>query len=603
MSDERTLVHQLRAWASKAPDDGALRERTASGWNTITWRQYDQRVRQVGRALLALGHQPGEAVGIVAKNRYELVVTQLGVMNAGGVPVPIYKTSTPEQIAWILDHAGARLAVVDGAAEASKLDGVRAAMPRLEKLILFDAAPGSEASSGFTMAWPDFLAKGAEGAAADKALEARLAAVDPDALAFLCYTSGTTGRPKGVMLTHATLTGMSAKVLARFGHQRDRILSYLPLSHIAEQIFSVLLPLAEGAEVFFCDDLGKLRDYLPEVRPTLFLGVPRVWEKFQAALTAKLAEATGVKAKLARWAMATELEAFKRHVSGSGRVSKLRRGLAHRLVLSKIHARLGLDAVRTASTGSAPTPPATLEFFASLGLPLHEGYGQTETSGLLTTSLPGRPVVGTVGKALDGIELRLAEDGEILARGSTLAKGYYKDEEQTRELWADGWLHTGDIGELDASGTLRITDRKKELIKTSGGKYVAPGAMEARFKSQCPYVSQMVVHGDNRNFCSALIAFDEETLRKWATAEGVTGTYAELGKNAKVQALFQGYIDQLNKELPSYSTIKKFIILPKDLTEADGDLTPSQKLKRKHVEKKFKDQLDQLYVGAVAGAD
>ncbi len=596
MSDERTLVHQLRAWASKAPDDAALHERTASGWNTITWRQYDQRVRQVGRALMALGHQPGEAVGIVAKNRYELVVTQLGVMNAGGVPVPIYKTSTPEQIAWILDHAGARLVVVDGAAEASKLGSQRAIMPTVEKLILLDAAPGADAA--FTMPWPDFLAKGAEGAAADKALEARLAAVDPDALAFLCYTSGTTGRPKGVMLSHLALTGMSAKVLARFGHQRDRILSYLPLSHIAEQIFSVLLPLAEGAEVFFCDDLAKLREFLPEVRPTLFLGVPRVWEKFQAALTAKLAEATGVKAKLARWAMATELEAFKRHVAGSGHVSKLRRGLAHRLVLSKIHARLGLDAVRTASTGSAPTPPATLEFFASLGLPLHEGYGQTETSGLLTTSLPGRPVVGTVGQALDGIELRIAEDGEILARGATLARGYFKDEEQTRELWADGWLHTGDIGELDASGTLRITDRKKELLKTSGGKYISPQAIEAKLKT-IRGVGQAVVIGDGKNYVTALLALDPEAAPALAAELGLAASDpAALAREAKVREHLMARVNaEVNPGQARYESIKRIAVLPGELSVAGGELTPTLKLKRKVVAQKYAAEIDSLYTG------
>ena len=566
---------------------------TAAGWVALSWQQYDERARRVGRALMALGHQAGEAVGIIARNRTELVQAQLGIMNAGGVPVPIYKTSTAEQIAWILQHAGARIALADGEDELARLTAQRAAMPRLEKLVLFDEVAGRDA--GWTLGWEAFLGL-ADQTTAD-ALEARLEAVDPEAMAFLCYTSGTTGVPKGVMLSHASLMHVPRALFSRFGLARERILSYLPLSHIAEQLFSVLLPLTCGGEVFFCDDMARLRELLPEVRPTIFLGVPRVWEKFQAGLRARLAEATGLKAWLARWALATELACFRREVQDGRPVRSLRRRLARKLVISRIHARLGLDQVRVASTGSAPTPPATLEVFGSLGLPLHEGYGMTETSALLTTSLPGRPIPGAVGQALDGVELKIAGDGEILARGPNLTKGYFKEEEQTRALWEDGWLHTGDVGELDAKGTLRITDRKKDLLKTSGGKYISPQAVEAKLKA-IRGIGQAVVIGDNRKYVSALLALDPESAPQLATELGAPAGQglAALAKDERLRAHLDRCIaDQVNAGQARFESIKRFTILPGELSVAGGELTPTLKLKRKAIATKYAAEIDALY--------
>jgi long-subunit acyl-CoA synthetase (AMP-forming) len=591
MQVAKTLFHQLSHWAKTTPDAPSIYGRGPDGWRAKTWKEYEGICRQVARGLIALGHQAGDRVAIVARNRPEWLFAQFGTAAAAGVPAPSYTTNTAEQVAYVFDHCGARIAFAENADQYAKLASQRASMPKLEKVVLFDAVEGRDPA--WTLSWSELLKLGEGGD--DAEIDRRLEATKPDDLAFLCYTSGTTGQPKGVMISHGNLTFMMNAVLERFRFERERVLSYLPLCHVAEQGFTNLLHLGGGGEVFMCDDLTKMKDYLPEVRPTLFLGVPRVWEKFEAALRAKLGEATGVKAKLAGWALRTELESFRKESETGARQGGLGRSLANKLVISKIKAKLGLDNVKYACTGAAPIGARTQEFFASLGLPLYEGYGMTETTMLLTTTLPGRPRVGLVGQAFPGIELRIAEDGEILARGPNMTAGYYRDEKQTAELLEGGWLHTGDVGELDAEAYLRITDRKKELFKTSGAKYVAPQAIERGLKA-IRGVSQAVAIGDNRNFITALLTLDPENAPKVAAELGIGGgDVGALASDARFRAYLAEQVQEANGVLARYEQVKKFEVLPADFSVDGGELTPTMKLRRKPIAQKYSAQIESLY--------
>jgi long-chain acyl-CoA synthetase len=603
MAEAKTLVHKIREWAEKHPDAPSVNGRGATGWVTKTWREYDQVVRRVGKALIALGHKPGDRVSIVGRNRPEWLFSQFGIMNATGVPAPIYSTETASQTAYVVNHSGARFAIVENKEQYEKLASERKNVPKLEKVIVMDAVEGRDPQ--WTLLWSELLAKG-EGSEHDAELEKRLAGVDPDALAFLCYTSGTTGKPKGVMLSNTNLTHMGRVGVERFALDHEKVISYLPLCHMAEQFFTNLVQLFSGGQVFMCDELSKVKELLPDVRPTMFLGVPRVWEKFEAALRARLAEATGVKAKLASWALATELESFRADLKEGRPSSSLSRKLARKLVISKIKDKLGLDQVKYACTGAAPIGLATQEFFASLALPITEGYGMSETSALLTTTLPGKPRFGTVGKPFPGVELKLAEDGEIIARGPNLTKGYYEDVEQTTALWEGGWLHTGDIGVFDEEGNLKIVDRKKELFKTSGAKYVAPQAIEGRLKS-IRGVSQAVAIGDARNYICALLTLDPENAPKVAVELGCAkpNDLAALATDEKMNAHFRKEVEaRANAFLARYEQVKKFVILPADFSVATGELTPTMKLKRKIVSQKYATQIEGLYKEepATAGA-
>jgi long-subunit acyl-CoA synthetase (AMP-forming) len=600
MAEARTLVEKLREWAERTPGDAAVHRRGPAGWRAASWREYDEVVRRVGRALLALGHRPGDAVAILARNRPEWLYAQFGIMSAGGVPAPLYTTSTAEQTAFVVRHCRARLAFVENREQYEKLASQLAHLPSLERVILLDPVEGRDAA--WTLLWEDFLALADKTPAA--ALEERLAAVDAGALAFLCYTSGTTGDPKGVMLSNRNLLHMARVGCERFSLAKERVLSYLPLCHVAEQFFTNHIQLWAGGEVFLCDDLQKMKDYLPEVRPTLFLGVPRVWEKFEAALRAGLAEGGGVKTRLARWALAKELACFKREVETERPVDLWGRRLARWLVISKIKRSLGLDRVKIACSGAAPIGVGTQEFFASLGLPVYEGYGMSETSALLTTNLPGRPRFGTVGRPFEGVELKLAEDGEILARGPNLCAGYLHDEAQTEELWAGGWLHTGDVGAFDGEGNLRITDRKKELLKTSGGKYVAPQAIEAKLKA-VRGVGQAIAIGDGRKYVAALVTLDPENAPRLAAELGIEGArdLAALARDPRLRAHLERSVEaEVNATLARYETVKRFAVLGADFSVAGGELTPTMKLRRKAILAKYKAEVDALYADGAAVA-
>jgi long-chain acyl-CoA synthetase len=598
MSEARTLVEKIRGWAEKSPERPALYGRHAGRFVPRSWRAYWTNVRTVGRALMALGHRPGEAVALAGRNRPEWLESQFGIMAVQGAPAAIYATNTAEQTAYVVRHSRSRLAIMEDAGQYEKLASQRGSLGALERVILWDDVPGRDRD--WTLTWEEFLALAPRTPEAD--LEARLAATDPDATAFLCYTSGTTGEAKGVMLSNANLVFMARVLCERFGLSRERVLSYLPLCHMAEQLFTNLIQLETGGEVFFCEEIAKLRDYLPEVRPTIFLGVPRVWEKLESALRARLAEASGLKRRLAAWALATELRCFRHEVETGRPADPLARRLANRLVISKVKEKLGLDRVRLAGTGAAPISVRTLEFFASLGVRICEGYGMSETSALLTTVLPDRPRFGTVGRPFPGIEIKIAEDGEILARGPNLTRGYLYDEAKTEELWAGGWLHTGDIGQIDEEGNLRITDRKKDLFKTSGGKYVAPQAIEALLK-RIPGVSQAVAIGDGRKYITALLTIDAEAAPKVAAELGIApADPAALANDERFRAHIERAVAAVNEGLARYEQVKRFALLPHDFSVAGGEMTPTLKIKRKVVTRKYAAEIEALYADDTVAA-
>jgi long-chain acyl-CoA synthetase len=591
-----TLVHRIADWAERGAERPAIWGKDASGvWQSWSWKQYWQDVRDFAKGLISLGVEAGECVALVGNNRPEWVIAEFGIMAARAIPAPIYTTNTPAQVSFILAHSQAKVAVCDDREQLAKYreclgdEGVL-----VETIVTMDTLEESEQVVSFT----SLLERGRK--QSDDELEARLAALTEDETSLLIYTSGTTGTPKAVQLDHGgmIMIGKGITGLAEgMDHAMYRTISYLPLCHVAEQLFTNFMHLITGGQVYFCPDLKKLKEYLPEVRPTVFLGVPRVWEKFEAALRARLSSATGVKAKLASWALKTELASFMKEVEQGRPVQPLSRKLANKLVISKIKRALGLDELVIAATGAAPIATRTLEFFASLGVQILEGYGMSETTGVATANEFGRPRFGTVGKPLPGVEVRIAEDGEIQLKGRSMSRGYLRQQEETAELFTeDGWLCTGDLGELTPEGHLKITGRKKDLIITAGGKNVAPAEIEAYLK-QIPGVGQAVVVGDRQPFLSALLVLDGEGLPELcARLDLPEAPIAELAEDPKVRAYFERQIEEkVNPNLARYQTVKKFQVLPVEFSVDSGELTPTMKIKRNVVGEKYAATIDGFY--------
>lgn len=577
-----TMVTKLEAWAKQAPDQPAIHGGRPDLLTTWRWAEYVAVIRSVGRALTALGVGRGEPVAIIGNNRPEWLFADFGAIAAGAVPAPVYVTNTAEQVAWVIRHCEAKVVIADSAEQYEKLAAQRADLPNVTKVVLMDDVDGADPD--WTIRWRDFLALGDTIDEAE--LHERMHGAAPDDLALLCYTSGTTGEPKGVMITHRGLEAIaqSMRQLYPYHSLGERTVSYLPLCHIAEHMMTLGLQAETGSEVFMCADLAQVKDFLPVAKPTLFLAVPRVWEKFEAALRAKLGEATGVKAKLASWALATEFSGYQNDLKAGHHTGGIQRTIANQLVVSKVKQALGLADTWLCLSGSAPMNPKTADFFASLGLPIHDVYGMTETTAVLTASPLGQPKSGAVGKPIPGVELRFAEDGEILARGAGMTPGYFRNPQQTSELIdADGWLHTGDVGHLDDDGYLRITDRKKDLFKTSGGKYVAPQMLEARLKT-IRGIGQAVAVGDGRKFIAALVTLDPEIAPVLAGELGVTDTApADLTGHPAIVSYVDEQVELLNGSLARFEQVKKVAVLPRELSVEAGELTPTLKLKRRTI--------------------
>ncbi len=590
----KNLVAIFEAQAARKGDVAACRFKRGGRWQDLSWREMARRARDVSDGLAALGVKPGDRVAILGDTSPEWILADLGVMGAAAIVVPIYQSNRPEECRYILENSGARFVLCDSEAQARKIREVRDGLPAIEGLILFEGQP----SAGTEHLLAEVERGGAEWRRANAgAHEARLAHVGLEDAACIIYTSGTTGNPKGVVLTHGNWV-YEAEAVEQVDvlNGEDLILLFLPMAHSFAKVIEAAW-FASGAVVAFTEAIEKIVDNAHEVHPTIVPAVPRIFEKAYETVLAKGLSAPGLKGRLFRVAM----DAFERFASARERgeeESSLGLVLAKRLVFPKLKAQLGErfgGRMRLFVSGGAPLSPKINLFFELAGPTILEGYGLTETSAGTCVNRPGQNRIGTVGPPVPGTEVRIAEDGEILFRGGGVMKEYYRNPAATAEVIRDGWFYTGDVGELDADGYLRITDRKKDLIVTAGGKNVAPQNLENDLKTD-PLISQVMVHGDRRKFLSALVTLNEDAVRKWAAEAGVGIGPAGLSQDPRVRARVQQAVDALNAKQASYSTIKKFAILPRDFTQEAGELTPTLKVKRKFCTEKYREILDSFYV-------
>jgi long-chain acyl-CoA synthetase len=597
----RTICDQLRETAERSPDAPALSDRDEAGWRTASWAQARRQVLELAAGYLALGLQPGERVAIMMPNRSEHVLADLAAVHAGGTAVTCYGTLAAEQVAFVAGDCGARIAVLDGAEQLARWQPVLDRLPGLTTIIVRDAA-ACPAGPPY-LSWDDFAALGRERLAADAApVAARIAAIRPDDPVTLLYTSGTTGDPKGVLITHrSVLYEVTAGELVGNLTPGVRWVSYLPLAHIAERMFTIYIPVATAGHVHFCPDPAQLVGVVGQVRPTGFFGVPRVWEKVQAGIAGLLAAEPD---EGRRAATAHAMDVGRRYVSacqaGGTPPPELAAEFeqAERAVLAPIRALLGLGEVIRVSSAAAPLPRDVADFFAGLGLKMLDVYGMTETTGAFTMNTARQFKLGTVGQPVPGTEVRIAEDGEILTRGPLNTPGYLNRPDLTAQLIdEDGWLHTGDIGRLDDDGFLSVVDRKKELIITAGGENVPPAAIENLLVAH-PLIGQALAYGDRRPYVVALLTLDAEAAPAWARARGIeAGSLAGLAAHPAVLAEIDAAVTAANQRLARVQQVKRWRLLPVEWTPESEELTPTLKLKRRVVHAKYADDIDTLYAG------
>ncbi|WP_432863031.1 AMP-dependent synthetase/ligase [Microbispora rosea] len=593
----RTVCEQLRWAAQEHPDSPAYSDPAGDGWTTLTYAEARGRVLQIAAGYAALGLRPGDAVALMLVNRSEHVLADLGAVHAGGVPCSIYATFAPEQVAYVARDVGARIAVLGGPADLARWEPVLGELPALTRIVMLEGAP--EGDERF-LSWEAFLKLGADALAADlAAVDARWRAVTPEDTLAVLYTSGTTGNPKGVPLTHANVlfeivTTQRMIELPTHGTQ----ISYLTYAHIAERVLSLYLPLVKVNHVYFCTDMANLGATLGQVRPVLFFGVPRVWEKMMARLQALLATQPPEQQENVRAAMAAGLAYVEGQQHGHTVTPEVREAYerADAALLSIVRSLIGLDQARWCATAAAPMPVEVQRFFAGLGLKVIDVYGMTETTGAFTVNSPEVFRLGTVGRAEPGVEVRIAEDGEILTRSPLNTRGYLGLPEATAELLDDdGWLHTGDVGSIDEDGFVRIVDRKKELFITSGGENVSPAAIEGHLKEH-PLIGQALAYGDRRPYPVAILTLDGEVAPEWARVRGIAfGSLSDLAAHPDVLKEVEAAVEAANRKLARVQQVKRWRLLPVEWTAETAELTPSLKLKRRVVHARYAEVIEELY--------
>jgi long-chain acyl-CoA synthetase len=586
--DGSTACEAFQATVAAHPDRPAIR--TRGDEFTCTWGEYAARVQTIAAGLAAAGVSRGDTVALMLANRPEFHFADAAVMHLGATPFSVYNTYTEEQIAHLLEDAASRVVITEQA-HADKILAVREAVEGVEQVVVVDGEPPPRTIS---------LDQLAEGGAGDFEFVAAWRAVRPEDVLTLIYTSGTTGPPKGVQITHANIceTVRSYDELIQFP-DGGRVVSYLPMAHVAERNVSHYLPMLCGFTATCCPDAREVMAYLPEVRPTWFFAVPRIWEKLKAGLEQMLAAAPEQQRAGTQAALGAALEKVRLEQSGEPVPDELaaRVAKADDEIFSKLREHLGLDQVEACNVGAAPTPPEVIEFFHTLGIPLSELWGMSETTGAGTCNPPERIKIGTIGPPAPGVEIKLASDGEMMIRGPVVMKGYRNLPEKTAEAFTeDGFLLTGDIGQFDEDGYLRVVDRKKELIITAQGKNLSPANIEARLK-QIPLVSQAVAIGDRRKYISALLTLDPEAARSWAQQNRVEGDLAAISESEELIAEVQRGLDVANQDLARVEQVKRFAILPADWEPGGDELTPTMKLKRKPIAQKYAGEIESLYDG------
>jgi long-chain acyl-CoA synthetase len=599
---QSTLPRLFRHVVHERGDKVAMREKLLGIWRAISWRDYGDRAKHVGLGLVALGLKPRDVVSIIADNCPEWLYTDMAVLAVGGVTNGIYTTDSPKQVAYIVNDSDSRLLFVENEEQLDKILAVRAQCPGLLRIIVFDMEGLHNFHDAQVMPFTALLELGAAYERAHPgAWDDMVEIAGPDDLAILVYTSGTTGAPKGAMLSHRNILfqlGYS-DFITRL-HEGDNQLSFLPLCHIAERTFSVFAPLESGATVNFAESLETVPENIREVGPALFFAVPRIWERFYSGIALRMKDATPLGQFAYRRAIGIGMRMADRRIAGSrpGLGLRLLYRVADFLVLDNIRRSLGLHRVRGAGTGAAPIAPELIKWYLALGIDMREVYGQTENCGLATGMPAERIKLGTVGLPRPGTEVMIAPDGEILLRGPHVFIGYYKNPERTAETVVDGWLHTGDVGAMDNEGFVRITDRKKDIIITAGGKNITPSEIENQLKFS-PYIADAVVIGDRRKYLTCLIMLDHETVAQHAQDHNVPFTnFASLCRAEPIQALIAREVEAVNAQFARVETIKKFRLIEQILTAEDEELTPTMKLKRGLVGRKYKELIDGMYAEA-----
>lgn len=579
-----TLCASFQDFVAKTPDAVVLR--TPGDGVRITWREWDQRVRKLAAGLAALGVGRGDTVGLMLSNRPEFHLADAAALHLGAAPFSIYNTSTPEQIEYLFGNAGNKVVFCDE----RFLPRIREVTASVEHIVCVDGP----AEGAMTLA--DLESRGGQ----DFDFDAAWRAVEASDLATIIYTSGTTGPPKGVELTHANVIAETDAVRVLFEvSPGDRVLSYLPAAHIADRVTGQYFAILFGLQVTCVADLAKLAEALPDARPHSFFAVPRVWQKFKAAIDVGLAAETGAKKRIAEWAVKTGIRAARAELTGRTLPPglALEHRLADKLVLSKLRRRLGLEECRFPASGASAISPDILEFFWGLGIRIYEVWGMSETGGATTANTPGHTKLGSVGRVVQGMEITLAEDGELLTRGTALMRGYRNDPEKTAEaVDADGWLHTGDIAEIDDDGYVTIVDRKKELIISAAGKNMSPSNIENAVKAASSLIGQVVAIGDDRPYVAALAVLDPDVAAGFAKAHGIASSSpAELVAHPQVRAAVLAGVKAGNEKLARVEQLKRVRLLPSTWEPGGDELTPTMKLRRKPIAEKYAAEIDTLF--------
>jgi len=593
-SDPRRTIARLWRDAVSADRSGpAYLVEAEDGWREVSWQDANERASAYANGLLARGVGKGDAFAILARNTLDWALVDFALAQIGAVGVPVYASSSAPDVGYLLSHSEAVGILCEDAEQLAKVEAVSGELTTLEHVLTYHDLDGLAAHGR------DFAATN------PTALDDASAAIAESDLFTIIYTSGTTGRPKGCMLSHRNYYAMTSVVdqMDSYYREDDLMLLYLPLAHNFGRLM-LLTGAYVGFPIALLPDPLRVGEALPQVRPTILPSVPRVYEKVHTAAQARFDEATGLKRRLIDWALPIGREVSRLEADGEPVPAGLqaRHRMADRLVFSKVRARLG-GRLRLAISGGAPLAKEIAEFFDAIGVRIVEGYGLTECTTACSTNRPDVYRFGTVGRPLPGFEVGIADDGEILVRSETVFQGYLKDEEATSAVLApDGWLRTGDIGELDADGFLRITDRKKDILVTAGGKNVPPQNIENDLKTS-KFVSQALVVGDKRPYVAALITLDPEEISRWAAGEGIDGDVAALARDEGVRALIQTVVDDANSERSRFEQIKRFAILPRDFTMAEGEITPTLKLRRRAVIEHFSSEIDALYAEPHTGSD
>jgi long-chain acyl-CoA synthetase len=548
--------------------------------------------------LLALGLEPGDRVAILGENRPEWLVCHLAIMSIGGVTCGVYSTSAPEQVAYVVGHSESKVLFADNE---EQVDKVLQVLPKLslKQVVVWDPKGLWGFSHPDILFFDEFMGQGRAYLRDNPAsISRRMEAIHPQDTAMMIYTSGTTGPPKGAMITHHNILSITNSFMSAVPfYEKDEMLSYLPLAHIYENLISLFQAVKGGGTVNFVESIDTLAQNLREVSPTVFASVPRIWEKFASAVEIRMSDSTLFKRTLYRLAVLVGLRFVRtRRRTRERFLWSLLYWPMYGLVLHHLKRQLGLDRVRYAVCAAAPASPELFEYFNALGVPLREGYGQTESTGVIALQRIDRPRWGYVGEPVPGMEVKIGEDGEILTRGAGVFKGYFKDPELTASTIKDGWLHTGDVGTLE-EGFIKILDRKKDIIITAGGKNITPAFIENKLKFS-PYIQDAVVIGERRKYLVALILIDEDNVTKYAQDHRIPfTTFADLTQNPEIRKLVESEVSKVNKTLSQVETIKKFELLPRRFYEEDGDVTPTKKVKRRFLEKRYSDLIQKMYRG------